>query len=972
MRSDWQDRFKGRRIYMDLIEVRLNPRYVDPKASQLLRSIRDFFDLEVKKLSIVRVFEIHKTLPPARTYQTLFHDPIIETLLAVEHGDWTVEVKYKPGVTDNAGKIAQLTLEDYFGEPFNSDEFVSSATKYVFEGDLTSSDMHRIATELLANPLIEDIVISSSANMGQGVPDSVQMTPKKPEVHPPNVEVIPIHVSDAELLELSAKRCLALNLEEMHAIQNYYLKSAEERSLYGLPTDPTDVELEVFAQTWSEHCKHKIFQAEIRYTENGITETIHGLFPTYIKKATEEIAENIDYLVSVFTDNAGIIRFNSDYHIAFKVETHNSPSALDPYGGALTGILGVNRDIMGAGIGARVIANTNVLCFAPPNYCGKIPERLQHPRRVLEGVCRGIEHGGNKSGIPTVNGSLVFDERYLGKPLVYCGSVGIMPALIEGRPTHIKEILPGDLIVIAGGRTGKDGIHGATFSSEALHAMSPMAAVQIGDPFTQKKLHDFLLEARDAGLYRTLTDNGAGGFSSSVGELASLSGGCEIHLDRALLKQPDLLPWEILLSESQERMTLATAPSNQEALIELALLHEVELVFLGTFTDSGKLHVLFHEKTVALLSLAFLHHGLPRMKLEAKWPPKTFTACTLPQSDYTKDLLALLARDNIRSKEPIVRQYDHEVQGSSVLKPFVGIENDGPGDAAILCPEELYLEGPKISGLVVGHGICPRYSDFDTYSMTACAIDEAIRSCVAVGADPDSIAILDNFCWPDPVSDAYKLAQLVRANKALYAYSKAFGTPLISGKDSMKNDYIMDNVKISVPPTLLISAIGKIPDIATSVSMDVKNPGDFVYVLGATKNELGGSEYHAMKKIPGGVPPEVDAASAKQLYKALHLAITKQIVASCHDCSDGGLAVALAESAFAGGFGMDITVPSVEFLFSESASRFVVTVNPVNASLFEKLVPAQRIGAVREDALFVVGSFIQTDIITLKKAWQSW
>lgn len=945
-----------------LVQIGLKSQYADPRAEELLRCIRDFLGIQIEKLSIVRLFTIQKELFLTKEHEALLHDPIVETLSPVDAGDWTLEVRFKPGVTDNPGKIAQLTLEDFLGESFQSGECVRSGTKYILRGDLNRNDVERISTELLANPLIEEISILSSKDLFDLKSPDLVILPK--EI---GVEIIPIQVSDQELLALSRKRQLALNLEEMRAIARYYQGSLEDRSAYGLPQDPTDVELEVFAQTWSEHCKHKIFQAEIHYTENGITEIIPGLFPTYIKKATEEIATKIDWLVSVFTDNAGIVQFTPDYHVAFKVETHNSPSALDPYGGALTGILGVNRDIMGTGIGARLVANTNILCFATPHYTGKIPERLQHPRRVLEGVCKGIEHGGNKSGVPTVNGSLVFDDRYLGKPLVYCGSIGILPAKIRGKASHLKEILPGDLIVIAGGRTGKDGIHGATFSSEALHAESPSTAVQIGDPFTQKKLHDFLLEARDAGLYRTLTDNGAGGFSSSVGELANLSGGCEIHLDKALLKQPDLAPWEILLSESQERMTLAASPHYQEALEELALLHEVELVFLGTFTDSGKFHALFEKKTVALLSLDFLHCGLPQMKLDAEWLPKTFTPCEIPPSDYTQDLLNLLARDNIRSKERIVRQYDHEVQGSTLLKPFVGVANDGPADAAIVSPQEL-----EQVGIVVGHGICPRYSDLDPYVMTACAIDEAIRNCVAVGADPDFIAILDNFCWPDPIGDSHKLAQLVRSNQALYTYAKAFTTPLISGKDSMKNDYNMGGIKISIPPTLLISAIGKISDTSVAVSMDVKKPGDLVYLLGTTQNELGGSEYTAMKGILGGVPPSVNAKEAKELYRNLHKAIKKGIVASCHDCSDGGLAVALAESAFSGGFGMDILVPSVEHLFSESASRFVVTVDPVHASEFESIVPSAQIGIVREDDLFKIASFIETDILTLKKAWQRW
>lgn len=980
------------------IEVSIQKNYNDPKAHILLGAIREFYQLAVDGLQLIRVYTIKKTLSAEiieKAAASLLFDPVVEEIhygRQMVEGDWVVEVALKPGVTDNTGKIAQLTFEDFLKETFHDGESVSASTAYVFKGKLTREEIEKVATGLLANPLIEEIAIHkandtfSDTNVHQTYLD----------IATPPVETIPlIEASPEALKSINKQRHLALNLQEMQVIQAHFAAPSTtlDRSNYGLPANPTDVELEVFAQTWSEHCKHKIFNARIKYTEDGKEEQIDSLFSTYIKKATTEISRSIDWLVSVFTDNAGIIKYNDKYVLSFKVETHNSPSALDPFGGALTGILGVNRDIMGAGIGSRLLANTDILCFAPPNYSGIIPERLMHPRRIMEGVCRGIEQGGNKSGIPTVNGSVLFDDRFLGKPLVYCGSVGIMPAMIRSKASHVKEIAAGDLIVIAGGRTGKDGIHGATFSSEALHANSPSTAVQIGDPFTQKKLHDFLLEARDAGLYRTLTDNGAGGFSSSVGELATLCGGCEMHLDRAQLKQPGLAPWEILISESQERMTLAVPPENKEMLFELAKLHEVELVDLGNFTGSGYFHVLHHDQTVALLDLDFLHNGLPQMCLEAEWHLNPEQPCLLPcKHDYTEDLHTLLSRFNICSKESIVRQYDHEVQGGSVIKPFVGIANDGPGDAGVICPIET---ASTREGVVIGHGICPRYSDDDAYHMTANAIDEAIRNCVAVGGDPDRIAILDNFCWPDPVYDAKenpdgkeKLAQLVRSNKALYSYAKAFMAPIISGKDSMKNDYKIGNVKISVPPTLLISAIGKINDVAQTVTMDVKFSGDLVYVLGTTKNEMGRSEYTAMKNIEGGSVPVVDAKKAKALYSSLHKAIQRGLVTSCHDCSEGGLAVALSEKAFAGGLGMEISLKNVPvcgeltdatLLFSESASRFVVTINPEQAKAFEQYFHNDAIGfigTVRNDTKFLVKGtldniIIDTDLISLKTSWQT-
>jgi phosphoribosylformylglycinamidine synthase len=930
------------------IAVSLKPAYQGSQGKDLALSIRRFLGIQVEQVQIVQVYRIFKRFSAEeleRVADRVLHDPVIEHTGAPETGfDWALEIRLKHGLTDNLGITAQLSMEDFLGGAFDPEERVQSARRYLLSGNLSRHEVERIGKELLANPLIEEIHVDSFSR----------------------VEEIDL---SGDLMAVSRERQLALNTAEMEAIKSYYDKAGRK---------PTDVEIEALAQTWSEHCKHKIFRAKVRYVEGGKEMFIDGIFPTYIKKATEEIAKKIDWLVSVFTDNAGIIRFNDSTHLAVKVETHNSPSALDPYGGALTGILGVNRDILGTGYGARPIANMDVLCFAPPDYAGPIPEKLMHPKRVLMGVCKGIEHGGNKSGIPTVNGAILFDERFLGKPLVYCGTIGLMPAAIGTRKSFEKEILPGDWIAVAGGKTGKDGIHGATFSSEELHEKSPSSAVQIGDPFTQKKLHDFLLEARDKNLYRTLTDNGAGGLSSSVGEMARISGGCEIHLERVPLKYPNLNPWEILLSESQERMTFAVPEECKEQLAKLAAFHEVNLAFLGTFTDTGLFHVLMQGKTVGCLDLEFLHEGVPEMQLEAEWKAPNEVAVPFPSSDLGEDLHLLLAKYTIASKESVLRQFDHEVQGASALKPFVGVANDGPGDASILWPIE--LQGQN-AGIVVSNGICPRYSEIDAHAMAAYALVEAISNQVAVGADPSSIAILDNFCWPDPVHDKYKMAQLVRASMALYEGAVALGTPIISGKDSMKNDYKIKNVKISIPPTLLITAVGKIPNVKKAVSMDLKVAGDLVYVAGVTKNELGGSEYFAMKKMAGGKVPRVDFLKVKELFQAVFKAIEAEEIASCHDCSEGGLGVALAESAFAGGLGLEIDLSKVpvqekmgpsEILFSESAGRFVITIDPRNQERFEKRMrglPVAQVGVVRGEK-FVVKGIMREKVSELKKSWQ--
>jgi len=987
------------------IEVELKEGVRDALGEKVKRRIQNDLRLPVESVRTISVFTLdielsHKELE--KTASGPFFDPIVQTYQINEplarDFDWLVEVGFKPGVTDNVGKTAKEAIQWRLGKKLKDEEKVYTSTQYLFRGNLRRDEVERICTELLGNSLIQRFEVWKSNEWKDKIEPKV---PRVWEQEGGRLEQIDLEIGDELLLQLSQDRLLALDLREMKAVQDYFRNpvTLEGRRKLGLGRKVTDVELEAIAQTWSEHCKHKIFNAWIEYFPawpegrgaEGDRKEIDSLFKTYIKRATEEIRSSLgnrDWCVSVFDDNAGVIRFNEDYHLVFKVETHNTPCALDPYGGALTGIVGVNRDPFGTGKGAKLIFNVDIFCFASPFYNKPLPPRLFHPKRVYEGVREGVEHGGNKSGIPTVNGGVVFDDRYLGKPLVYCGTGGIMPKEILGKPSHLKRPEPGDLIVMTGGRIGKDGIHGATFSSEELREDSPVTAVQIGDPITQKKMTDFLLLARDQGLYKSITDNGAGGLSSSVGEMAKEIG-CELHLDRAPLKYHGLNPWEILLSEAQERMTLAVSPSKIAAFLELAQKMDVEATVLGTFTDTKKFHVLSQGKTVAYIDMEFLHSGLPKMELRAIWKRPIYGEPDFPEpKDLTSTLKEMLSRFNICSKESMIRQYDHEVQGGSVIKPLVGCQNDGPSDAAVLRPILSSFEG-----IVISNGICPRYSDIDTYPMVACAIDEAIRNNVSVGGDPDRIAALDNFCWPDPVQSEktpdgeYKLAQLVRANQALYGYCKAFGIPLISGKDSMKNDYLIGGTKISIPPTVLISTLGKIDDIRKSVTMDAKRPGDLVYVLGETFEELGGSEYFASKGFVGNGVPKVDAQKARALYLEVYEAIQQGLVRSCHDCSDGGLGVALAETSFAGGFGMEIDLRKVPqsglnrndlLLFSESQSRFIVTIDPKKKKTFEAILADAiygEIGVVREDEVFrVMGlqskTVIEANIYDLKEAWQ--
>jgi phosphoribosylformylglycinamidine synthase len=984
------------------IVVGLKNNVRDARGERVRREIREHLGIVLQAVRTMDVYTVDAQLTDAEIAAAAagpFSDPIIQDYAInqplARNFDVLIEVGFRPGVTDNVGRTAREAIQYQTGRSFAEGEGVYTSVQYLLCGEISLDDAERIARDFLANGLIQrwEIVPRTAFDADKGIPATV---PRVTGSAAPSIRTIDLEVSDDELMAISRRGMLALSLEEMKAIQFFYRQEnvIAARRAVGLGAMPTDAELEALAQTWSEHCKHKIFSARIEYEDElGRQEVINSLFKSYIVQATADVRKargKDDICLSVFKDNAGVIRFNEDWSLVFKVETHNSPSALDPYGGALTGIVGVNRDPFGTGMGARLMFNTDVFCFASPFYDKPLPPRLLHPRRIFEGVVEGVEHGGNKSGIPTVNGSIVFDERFAGKPLVYCGTGAIMPRLLNGRPGHEKKARVGDRIVMAGGRIGKDGIHGATFSSEELHEGSPVTAVQIGDPITQKRMFDFLMIARDRGLYNAITDNGAGGLSSSVGEMSEDTGGFEMHLDRAPLKYSGLQPWEILISEAQERMTLAVPPEKMDEFATLAAEMGVEVTDLGRFTDSGYFHCLYKGATATYLPMEFIHEGVPQMVIPARWTPPARQEPDISQPlDMDATLRHMLGRLDVCSKESVVRRYDHEVQAGTVIKPLVGVANDGPSDAAVVRP--LF---DSFEGVVVAHGICPGYSDIDTYHMMANAIDEGLRNYVSVGGDIGHVAGLDNFCWCDPVASEknpdgeYKAAQLVRANQALYDYCLAFGVPLISGKDSMKNDYMVGETRISIPPTVLFSVIGKIEDLRKAVTMDAKSPGDLVYLLGRTRDELGGSQYYAMHGEVGRNVPRVDAASALKRYRSVNTAQAAGLLASCHDLSDGGLAVALAETAFAGGLGMDIDIGKLpvdgsmradRLLFSESASRLLVTVPPGKRERFETLFNGQEfacIGQVTADEyLKITGLYgeilVRSTIADLKEAWQS-
>ncbi|MCB8948464.1 MAG: phosphoribosylformylglycinamidine synthase subunit PurL [Ardenticatenaceae bacterium] len=918
-----------------------------------------------------------------RLAHELLADPVTETFtlshlpLTINHSPLTIETTLLPGVTDPPADnlrhaAALLGITDL--------ERVATGQRFELAGDLTKTDKHRLATELLANPVIQRFAIDEpisppffAYHEGDGL-----------------VEKIVVRgVDDEALLVISQERRLALNLEEMQAVRAYY--EQENR-------DATDVELEMIAQTWSEHCVHKTFKAIIDYegpqpgkTSGSERQTINGLLNTYIRAATDKVAK--PWVRSAFVDNAGIVAFDDTYDLAFKAETHNHPSALEPFGGANTGVGGVVRDVLG--VGARPIANTDVLCFGPPDLPqDELPAGVLHPRRIADGVIHGIEDYGNKMGIPTVNGSIHYHAGYTANPLVYCGCVGILP-----HGSHITDPQPGDFIIAIGGRTGRDGLRGATFSSMEMDvATSEIAgtAVQIGNPIMEKQVQEVVLQARDARLYTAITDCGAGGFSSAVGEMAEKLG-ATVQLNNITTKYPGLRPWELWLSEAQERMVLSVPPANLPALQAICDGQDVELVNLGTFGEDGRLHIYFGDRLVGDLTMHFLHDGLPPRHMTAKWEPIAPANITLSpghQVTLSQRLLDLLAHPDIRSKEEVIRRYDHEVQGGTAVKPLTGIANHGPSDATVLVPQtsqlNIHNSDFTIKGVALSNGICPNYTDLDPYAMAWAATDEAMRNVVAVGADPDQVSILDNFCWGNPnLPD--RLGSLVRCAQGCYDAAVSFQTPYISGKDSLNNEYTgADGEKHAIPGTLLISAMGMVPDVANTVTMDLKQAGNFIFVVGDTRAELGGSHFNQVggraegsRTVPQPVP---DSLTRMRL---LHKAMQAGLVQSCHDCAEGGVAVALAEMCIAGRIGAELQLIHVPrdwhasysedevVLFAESLSRFLVEVRPEDAPRFRKLladVPHECVAVIGGENLVVNGRtgspILNLSVEEMEEAWR--
>lgn len=874
-----------------------------------------------------------------------------------------VEIAYNPGVMDPVEASVLKGIQDL---GILGVESVRTAKKYILSGALSASQLKTIPEKLLYNKLIQHVVN----------PDAIQAdTQHLPGYRFNLITVDLLNATDAGLLEISKKGQLFLNLDEMRHIRDYFRKQKR---------NPVDCELETIAQTWSEHCYHKTFRGNIAYKENKAVPalgnmSIKGLLKSTIMKVTKEL--NKSWCVSVFKDNAGVIKFDEKNNICFKVETHNHPSALEPFGGANTGIGGVIRDPMGTGMGAKPILNSDIFCFAPPDMAfNKVPAGSLYPKRVMKGVVSGVRDYGNKMGIPTVNGAILFHEHFAGNPLVYCGTVGIMP-----KDKSFKKTNVGDLVVVLGGRTGRDGIHGATFSSgELTHESETVSsgAVQIGNPIQEKKMLDTILQARDANLYSAITDCGAGGLSSAVGEMGAELG-AKVYLHQVPLKYSGLSYMEIWISESQERMVLSVPPENIDKLIEVFANENVEATVIGEFTDTKRLELYYEDNLVCDLDMRFLHDGIPQITKKAVYSQAKHKEPGIPRKkNLTPDLLKLLSHYDICSKEWVIRQYDHEVQGGSIIKPLAGIVNDGPSDASVTQP---LFDSSK--GIIISNGINFRFGFIDPYWMAASCIDEALRQIIAVGGSLKEVAILDNFCWGNP-DKPDRLGSLVRAAYGCYEAAKEYGVPFISGKDSLYNEFSVHGKSTSIPGTLLISAISVMEDINKSVSMYAKEAGNLIYIVGKTRDELGGSHYYDLYGAIGNQVPKVKYQESKKVFAALSKASEKGLVKAMHDCSDGGLGVALAEMVFSGGLGAEIflseapyesTVKRNDFLlFSESNSRFVVEVDKKNKAGFENALKGVDFGLA--GCLTAGNNFkiygldgkvcVEADSRKLKESWQ--
>jgi phosphoribosylformylglycinamidine synthase II len=946
------------------IDVMARPEHADPIGASALRALRGA-GLEVTDVRARRGTLLAADLPEAdvRAFaRAVLCDPVIDQFVVhapgaapqmLAPGTHTVAVVPRPGVTDPVAGSVQKALADM------KLPVVAAGTYRVYDvrGGAEPRALLQAARRVLANDVVQDVLLDA---LPEGLPGAPP---------PPDLQVHPIplaHLDVTGLEKLSKEGGLALDGTEMLAIQRHFAQ---------LGRAPSRLELETLAQTWSEHCKHKTLTGNVRFEGR----LIENLLKSTIARVTHTL--NRDFCVSVFVDNAGIVKFDDEHSVCIKVETHNRPSAIEPFGGAGTGVGGVIRDVLGTGLGARPIASTDVFCFAPPDLASKdLPQGCMHPLALLKGVVAGVRDYGNPMGIPTVNGSVHFDENFVGNPLVYVGNVGILPT----ARAH-KQANSGDLIVALGGRTGRDGIHGATFSSLELHTESEKlssGAVQIGDPITERKVMDAVLRCADEDLFTAITDCGAGGFSSAVGEMAE-GLGAVVELSKAPLKYQGLAPWEIWISEAQERMVLAVSPAKLERVLAVCDEEACEATVLGRFASDNRLVVQYDGTTHADLDLHFLHKGLPVRVRDAVYVPPVLVEPTLPaQTDLAAALLAVMSDPGVCSKEWIVRQYDHEVQAASAGKPLCGVKEDGPSDAAVLAPK---LGSRR--GVVLANGLVPRYSRIDPAAMAECALDEAMRNVVAAGGDPDTTVILDNYCWGN-TRDPQVLGELVRATEAVCALALHYRTPFVSGKDSLHNEFRAGDRTIRIPGCILVTAMSVIPDVTRTLTTDCKRAGSLLVLVGTTANELGGSVFYKTFGHLGANVPRVDKERGRDVLVGVHRAIAARCVLAAHDLSEGGLGACAAEMAIGGRLGVRLDLVAVplapgaslraeQLLFSESQSRFLLEVpkdrlDDLRANLHR--VPFAVVGEVTAEPVLAIvhgkQPLARVPIADLERAWK--
>jgi phosphoribosylformylglycinamidine synthase II len=896
------------------IEIR---RDNDPRGNFIIDTFRSFQFTGIDSISVRDVYYIYGDITTEHAEciaQKLLCDPVVEHYHIGESEGY--EILYNPGVSDPKEGSVKKAIGD-IGIKANS---VRTGTQYLIKGDYSENDMLACARLFLYNPLIQHI-------------RRAQEEPYNPEIRSAHVLTIDL---EGDLMDISRKMGLSLSINEMKTIKEYFDK---QRRM------PTDIELETIAQTWSEHCRHKTFLGNVDF--DG--ERIENLLKSTIMKATDEIDHEL--CLSVFHDNSGVIAFDDEYGVCFKVETHNHPSALEPYGGAATGIGGVIRDILGTGLGAKPVVNTDVFCFGLPGYdAKKLPEGILHPQTIIKGVIQGVRDYGNRMGIPTASGALYFDKDFLYNPLVFCGCVGLI------RRDRIKKAAVfGDAVILVGGETGRDGIHGVTFASAELSEESEKSCVQIGNPIMEKRVLDCLIRVSDRGLLHAVTDCGGGGLSSAVGEMGKHTG-VRVDLEKVPLKYEGLTPREIWISESQERMIMAVPPSCIDEVLREFHHENVPATVIGGFTDDHQLRLYYNDKNICTLDMEFLHDGLPmplkKASQKAREEERKLVAVDIPKPiDFNSIALELIGSLNSCSREWVIREYDHEVQGGSVIKPFCGVDDLGPQDAVVFKPR---LD--KNRGIVVSCGINPAYGQINPYNMALSVIDEALRNLTAAGGDISAAALLDNFCFSSPEREEV-LGDIVCVARGCYDGAMAFGVPFISGKDSLYNEWSDKDGNIHmIPSTLLISAIGIVDDVNKCVTMDIKNNVSSIYLIGQTYDEMGGSEYFRLLSLRGGKVPGVDLNSAPRVMLRLHQAIEEEIIKACHDISESGITLALAEMAMAGDIGIAVDIDSMPYagearydfmLFSESNTRFLVEIEKKHEKRLKEIfddIPCVRIG----------------------------